>query len=89
MTWAHRPKAAYEQVRKLYSPVRALTIQGDTVSVEPRHVDEIPSYALRGYQLRWTVRDAAGAVLKEGVLALPDLRARRSRLDGPGPRGRG
>ncbi len=69
-----RPKAAYEQLRKLFSPVHALALAGGAVRVEPRSPDEVPSYTLRGYQVKWTLLDAAGAVLKTGTLALPELK---------------
>ena len=69
-----RPKAAYEQLRKLFSPVHALTLDAGAVHVEPRSPDEVPSYTLRGYQVTWTLLDDAGAVLKTGALALPELK---------------
>ena len=69
-----RPKAAYEQLRKLFSPVHALTLADGSIRVEPRSPDEVPSYTLRGYQVKWTRLDAAGAVLKSGLLTLPELK---------------
>jgi beta-galactosidase len=56
-------KAAYQQVRKLFSPVHSLTIANGIVRIEPRGVDEIPSYSLRGYKLRWSA----------GEMDLPDV----------------
>jgi beta-galactosidase len=67
------PKAAYWQIRKLYSPVHSLTVDNGTVTVQPRTSQEIPSYALRGYQLAWQVLDADHKVTAEGKLPLPDL----------------
>lgn len=69
-----RPKAAYEQVRKLYCPVRKLSAEGLTVRVEPRSPEEIPSYALRGYKVQWILRGSGGQTVREGALALPDLK---------------
>lgn len=74
VTEDRQPKAAYEQLRKLFSPVNALTIEGRTVTVVPRRPDEVPSFTLRGYELRWSVSDAAGSVLKSGVVKLPELK---------------
>lgn len=57
-------KPAYWQMRKLFSPVNALTVSNGVVHVTPRRVDEIPSYTLRGYKLKWY----------GGEIALPDLK---------------
>ena len=67
------PKAAYWQIRKIYSPVHSLTVDNGTVSVQPRTTQEIPSYTLRGYQLDWQILDANQKVTAEGKLPLPDL----------------
>ncbi|BCU76932.1 glycoside hydrolase family 2 TIM barrel-domain containing protein [Luteolibacter sp. LG18] len=69
-----RPKAAYQQVRKAFSPVHALVVSGDRIRIEPRSADEVPSYPLRGYQVKWQSKDASGRVLKEGVLPVPALK---------------
>ncbi len=74
VTEDRRPKAAYEQVRKLFSPVNALTLDGRAVTVVPRRPEEVPSFTLRGYELRWSVSDADGKVLKSGVVTLPELK---------------
>jgi hypothetical protein len=57
-------KPAYWQMRKLFSPVNSLAVSNGIVRVMPRRADEIPSYTLRGYKLKW-----AG-----GEMALPDLK---------------
>ncbi|HEX4139881.1 MAG TPA: glycoside hydrolase family 2 TIM barrel-domain containing protein [Candidatus Methylacidiphilales bacterium] len=62
------PKAAYQQVRHAYSPVHALTVTPGQVRIEPRSPDEIPSYALRGYHLKWT------AGTQTGDIPVPDLK---------------
>jgi len=67
------PKAAYWQIRKLYSPVHSIAIANGTVTVQPRTTQEIPSYTLRGYQVAWQILDAGGKVSSEGKLPLPDL----------------
>ena len=67
----HNPKPAYAQIRALFSPVRNLAVAGRTVTVEVRHRDEIPSYALRGYRLAWG--PAGQPDQEDGRLALPDL----------------
>jgi len=42
--------------------------------VIPRSADEIPSYAIRGYRIRWTARDRSGATLQHGQINVPDLK---------------
>lgn len=69
-----RPKAAYEQVRNLFSPIHALELEGNTIRVVPRGPDEVPSFALRDYELRWQVSDTGGKILKSGVAKLPELK---------------
>lgn len=59
-----RPKAAYQQVRTLFSPVHALAVTDGSIRVEPRRPEEVPSFALRGYRLKWD----------GGEIALPDLK---------------
>jgi len=61
-----RPKAAYEEIRQLYSPVRSITIKDGMVRIEPRGPDEIPSYTLRGYKLQWDGGEMPLPVLKPG-----------------------
>lgn len=57
-------KPAYWQMRKLFSPVNALAVKDGVIHVTPRRADEIPSYTLRGYKLKWD----------GGEIALPDLK---------------
>jgi beta-galactosidase len=64
VTVDRQPKAAYWQMRKLFSPVHSLTVSNGVASVTPRRVEEIPSYTLRGYKLKWD----------GGQIALPDLK---------------
>lgn len=68
-----QPKAAAEDIARLHSPVRSLSVEGDLARIEPRAPSEIPSYALSGYHLVWEWTDARGAVLGGGVRALPVL----------------
>jgi hypothetical protein len=67
------PKAAYWQIRKIYSPVHSITLDKGTVTIQPRTSQEIPSYTLRGYQVAWQLLDANGKVTAQGKLQLPDL----------------
>ena len=69
-----RPKAAYEQVRQAYSPVHALTVADGKIRIEPRSPDEIPSYALRGYHLKWETTSTNGAPSQSGEIPVPDLK---------------
>jgi len=59
-----RPKAAYQQVRELFSPVRSLSVKDGFIYLVPRGTDETPSFILRGYKLRWD----------EGEIALPNIK---------------
>jgi len=68
------PKAAYQQVRAAYSPVHALTIEDGKVRIVPRTPDEIPSYALRGYQVKWEAQGTDGTVQNKGTISVPDLK---------------
>ena len=65
-------KAAYDQVRRAYSPVHALTVTDSAIRIEPRSPDEVPSYALRGYQLHWETGD--GTAGQSGAIPVPDLK---------------
>ncbi len=51
-------------MRKLFSPVNSLILSNGVVRVTPRRADEIPSYTLRGYKVKWD----------GGEIALPDLK---------------
>lgn len=73
------PKAAYDQVRGAYSPVHALTVTPDKVRLEPRSPDEIPSYPLRGYQIKWTAGDQSGEI------PVPDLKPGAAPWEAPLP----
>jgi beta-galactosidase/beta-glucuronidase len=68
-----RPKAAYWQIRKLFSPVHSLEIKGGAVLLTPRSGAEIPCYTLRGYEIAWKRFDSKGKATGEGRLALPDV----------------
>lgn len=69
-----RPKAAFEQVRKLFSPVHALKLDGRVVTLVPRNAEEVPSFTLRNYELRWKVRAVDGKLAGSGVIRLPELK---------------
>lgn len=64
VTEDRQPKAAYAQVRKLFSPVYSLTVTNGIIRLEPRRADEVPSFTLRGYKLKWD----------GGEISLPDLK---------------
>ena len=57
-------KPAYWQMREVFSPVHSLTVSNGVIRVTPRRADEIPSYTLRGYKLKWD----------GGEIALPELK---------------
>jgi hypothetical protein len=54
--------------------VHALTVVGGKIRIEPRSPDEVPSYALRGYQLKWETQPADGSQSHSGVISVPDLK---------------
>jgi beta-galactosidase len=64
VTEDRKPKAAYGQLRKLFSPVGSLSVSNGVIHLQPRRADEVPSFTLRGYRLKWEGSD----------IALPDLR---------------
>jgi hypothetical protein len=64
VTEDRQPKAAYEQVRELFSPVHSLSVTNGIIRLEPRRPDEVPSFTLRGYKLKWD----------GGEISLPDLK---------------
>jgi len=64
VTVNRQPKPAYWQMRKLFSPVNSLTVSNGVIRVTPRRPDEIPSYTLRGYKVKWD----------GGEIVLPDLK---------------
>lgn len=74
VTVDRRPKAAYAQIRQLYSPVHSLTVRNRVVRLEPRSPGEIPSYVLRGYRLNWKQLAASGSTLDSGEVELPDFK---------------
>jgi len=71
----HRnPKTAYQQVRKLYCPVRSLAIADGKIRLEPRSPKEIPCYTLRGYKVKWEINTTGGAIKSSGVIDLPEIK---------------
>lgn len=64
VTEDRQPKAAFTQVRKLFSPVHSLTVTNGVIQLQPRGADEVPSFTLRGYRLKWD----------GGEISLPDLK---------------
>jgi beta-galactosidase/beta-glucuronidase len=48
-------------------------VVGFNVSIGRRSLDELPSYPLQGYNLRWELRDGANRLVHQGNFALEDL----------------
>jgi beta-galactosidase len=69
VTEDRKPKAAFEQVRKLFSPVHSLTVTNGFIRLEPRTPDEVPSFTLRGYKLKWIGGEISLPELKPGDAA--------------------
>lgn len=53
VTVDREPKPAYWQMRKVFSPVNSFMVSNGVICVMPRRADEIPSYTLRGYKVKW------------------------------------
>jgi beta-galactosidase len=68
-----QPKAAARQIDKAYGPVHELSFADGTIRLVPRSPDEIPSFSLRGYYLKWEWLRRDGIVAGGGVMALPTL----------------
>ncbi len=68
-----RPKAAYDEVRRAFAPVRALRFDAQRIVLTPRKVDELPSYTLRGYRLEWSAQAGEGGAKTTGAIALPPI----------------
>jgi len=68
-------KPSFEALRRESSPVESLTVrkEGGERRVVVRTRPDIPSYALRGYKLRWTVVGNGGIPLERHESSLPDL----------------
>jgi len=67
-------KPAYEEVQRAFAPVRALSFAESKIRLEPRALNELPSYTLKGYSVRWTERKGEGGEARRGVIALPEVR---------------
>lgn len=67
VTEDRKPKAAFEQVRKIFSPVHSLAVSNGIIRLEPRGVDEVPSFTLRGYKLKWDGSEINLPDLKPGT----------------------
>ncbi len=80
-----RPKAAYEEARRVFAPARALEFDAARIRLTPRGADEAPSYTLRGYRLEWTARPADGGEARRGEIALPVLRPGDPAWEQPAP----
>jgi beta-galactosidase len=66
VTEDRQPKAAYAQMRKLFSPVNSLTVTNGVIRLQPRSPYEVPSFTLRGYKLKWDGGEIKLPVLKPG-----------------------
>jgi hypothetical protein len=59
-----QPKAAYGQIENYFPPVHSLTVSNGVIQLQPRTPEEVPSFTLRGYKLKWN----------GGEISLPDLK---------------
>ena len=66
-------KPGYAEVQRAFAPVSGLSFSGSKIRLVPRGMNDLPSYALKGYTLRWTEGTAPGATVRGGVIKLPDL----------------
>jgi hypothetical protein len=67
-------KPGYAEVRRAFAPVRSVEFTKSKIRVVPRALNELPSYTLKGYSLKWTSRAAAGDSAQGGEIKLPDIK---------------
>lgn len=73
------PKKAADQIAQVFSPVK--TIQTDwepakhkmRVTIVPRKKDDLPTYMLKGYRLKWELLAKNGSILHVDSLLLKDI----------------
>jgi hypothetical protein len=61
-------KPAYYTIRKMFSPVEILKIDGTSATVKTRPPGHLPSYTLKGYKLMWQKGE------RKGEIPLPTLK---------------
>lgn len=70
-------KRAYYDFRKQYAPVRNMQVTMGkgalAFTIQPRSKYDIPAYALKDYQIAWTVQDEQQNVIDGGMVVLPEL----------------
>ena len=82
-----RPKAAYAEARRVFAPVRGLGFSGDTITLEPRGLDELPSYMLKGYALKWTSKAVRNGKPVGGRIELPEIKPGMKMIEVKAPGG--
>jgi hypothetical protein len=78
--FAGRARGSWQLLREEYSPVRTLSVglaartgAKQIASVSIRTRDDLPSYTLRGYVLRWQTMSVGGKKFAAGRVTLPTL----------------
>ncbi len=61
-----QPKAAYRQVRELFSPVRSVSVSDGIIYLVPRGATEVPGFTLRGYKIAWDGGEVEVPEIKPG-----------------------
>ena len=69
--WQHRTAPAALKAQWKYG--KWYEAVGFEVTIGRRKLEELPSYPLRGYNLRWELRDGTNRLLHEGDFPLADL----------------
>jgi beta-glucuronidase len=97
--WDRQRRPSYEVWREETAPARVEVVWdgggpampvGFSGTVSARRADELPSYPLHGYRIRWEARDDAGQKAGDGEAALSDIGAAAAisgRWEGPKRRG--
>lgn len=75
--WRNKKKA-FTQIQDIYAPVQTLTCSLSetelTIKLLPRKKQDVPSFILNGYVLRYQLFDGKGATISEGTIELPTIK---------------
>ncbi|WP_448248881.1 glycoside hydrolase family 2 TIM barrel-domain containing protein [Thalassotalea agariperforans] len=74
-------RRAYQTVQQGLSPIKVVKLMQineqagqANLLIEPRGLDDYPSYTMRDYQLVWQIFDSNGQVIEEHTTAMPTLK---------------
>lgn len=68
-------KRAFEQFRAQYAPVKSFEwSSAEQIVIQPRDMNEFPSYSLNGYSVAWQAYDKTGGRMGGGFEKLPTIK---------------